>query len=121
MLRFLLIMAKCIHCGNIIHGRIDKKFCDPQCKSAYHNTKNRNESKKIRKVNKLLKENYNILSKINPYQKTKVKKEALTKRGFNFHYFTSIYTTKKGHIYYFIYDQGYLPLADDFYAIVKRN
>ena len=114
-------MANCIHCGKAIYGRIDKKFCNPQCKSAYHNVKNRDESLKMKAVNKLLKDNYNILCKINPNQKTKVKKDTLTQNGFNFHYFTNIYKTKKGHVYYFIYDQGYLPLENDFYAIVKRD
>lgn len=121
MLRFSTVMAKCIHCEKIIHGRIDKKFCNPQCKSAFHNIKNREESRKIRKINKILKVNYNILCNVNPFQKIKVKKETLTQRGFNFHYFTSIYRTRKGNIYYFIYDQGYLPLENDSYAIVKRN
>lgn len=114
-------MADCLHCGKNIIGRIDKKFCCTHCKSAYHNSKNRIESKKIRAINKLLKNNYNILCDINPHQKTKVNKSALLERGFNFQYFTNIYKTKKGHIYYFVYDQGYLPLENDFYAIVKRN
>jgi len=114
-------MGECLHCGKIIRGRIDKKFCNPYCKSAYHNKKNRITNKKIRTINKLLKNNYDILSKINPNQKTKVKKSLLLERGFNFQYFTNIYKTKKGHIYYFVYDQGYLPLDNNFYAIVKRN
>jgi len=24
-------------------------------------------------------------------------------------------------VYYFIYDQGYLPLEEDYYALVKRD
>ncbi len=121
MLRFSLIMATCLHCGKKIHGRIDKKFCDPQCKSAFHNTKNRVAGRKIRAINKILRENYRTLCSINPDQKTKVKKEVLAQRGFNFNYFTNIYKTKKGHVYYFVYDQGYLPLDNDYYAVVKRN
>jgi len=42
-------------------------------------------------------------------------------KGFSFEYFTSIYTTKAGTVYYFVYDQGYLPLEGDFYALVKRT
>ena len=42
-------------------------------------------------------------------------------KGFDFNYFTSIYTTKSGTIYYFIYDQGYLPLENQYYALVKRE
>jgi len=40
---------------------------------------------------------------------------------FDFNHFTSIYTTQTGNIYYFCYDQGYLPLENDFYALVKRK
>jgi len=114
-------MIECLHCGKNIHGRIDKKFCNSHCKSAYHNNRNRTSNKKIRTINKLLKNNYNILSSVNPNQKTKIKKQLLLERGFKFQYFTSIYKTKKGHIYYFVYDQGYLPLENDYYAVVKRN
>ncbi|MDR9399796.1 MAG: hypothetical protein RI558_00115 [Psychroflexus sp.] len=113
--------TQCLHCGNKINGRIDKKFCNVYCKSAYHNAKNRDESQLIRQINAILKTNYRILRKVNPYQKTKVKKDHLLQQGFDFSYFTNIYTTRKGHIYYFIYDQGYLPLDNDFYAVVKRD
>ena len=41
--------------------------------------------------------------------------------GFDFDLITSIYTTKTGNIYYFVYDQGYLPLDGDYYALVKRE
>nr|WP_310993282.1 hypothetical protein [Aequorivita sp. S2608]MDS1298842.1 hypothetical protein [Aequorivita sp. S2608] len=40
--------------------------------------------------------------------------------GFNFDSFTSIYTTKSGATYFYLYDQGYLPLDDDFYLLVKK-
>lgn len=114
-------MTQCMHCGKTIHGRIDKKFCNNECKSAYHNIKNRIDNQKIKVINRLLKVNYSILCKINPNQKTKVKRNTLTQNGFNFTYFTNIYTTKKGHVYYFVYDQGYLPLENNFYAIVKKD
>ena len=39
-----------------------------------------------------------------------------------FNYFTNIYTTKAGTVYYFVYDQGYLPIdGGDYYALVKRK
>ena len=56
-----------------------------------------------------------------PDQKTKVSRSKLIEKGFDFSYFTSIYQTKAGTIYYFVYDQGYLPLEGDFYALVKRD
>ena len=53
--------------------------------------------------------------------KTKVKKETLLKHGFLFEYCTGTYTTKAGNIYYYVYDQGYLALENDFYLLVKRD
>ena len=58
---------------------------------------------------------------LNPDQKKKVSRSKLIEHGFDFNYFTSIYTTKAGAIYYFVYDQGYLPLEGDYYALVKRE
>ena len=42
-------------------------------------------------------------------------------RGFKFSYFTNIYKTKAGKEYYFVYDQGYLELEDNYYALVIRK
>jgi predicted nucleic acid-binding Zn ribbon protein len=117
-----LIMDKqCLECGNKLIGRIDKKFCNDYCRNAYNNKKNRVSKNIIRNTNNLLRKNYRILEKINPNQKTKTTKDNLLRKGFNFNYFTSIYTTKTGNVYYFVYDQGYLPLGDKYYAIVKRE
>jgi hypothetical protein len=32
----------------------------------------------------------------------------------------SIYTTKTGNIYYFVYDQGYLAVENENYVLVKK-
>ena len=61
------------------------------------------------------------LESINPHQKTKTTRDKLIAAGFDFNYFTSIYTTKSGTVYYFVYDQGYLPLENQYYAVVKRE
>ena len=55
------------------------------------------------------------------HQKTKSTRDKLIAKGFDFNYFTSIYTTKSGTVYYFVYDQGYLPLENEYYALVKRE
>ena len=75
----------------------------------------------IRNINNRLRKNWRILEALNPEQKTKTTRTKLIEKGFDFNYFTSIYTTKAGTIYYFVYDQGYLPLDNDFYALVKRQ
>jgi len=111
----------CPECDNKIIGRIDKKFCSDYCRNAFNNKINKDSKNLIRNTNNRLRKNYRILEALNPNKKTKTSRTKLMERGFDFNYFTSIYTTKVGKIYYFVYDQGYLPLENDFYALVKRE
>lgn len=111
----------CLECGEKIVGRTDKKFCSDACRNSYNNTINKDHKNLIRNTNNWLRKNYRILETLNPEQKTKVSRAKLIEKGFDFNYFTSIYTTKAGTIYYFVYDQGYLPLEGDYYALVKRD
>ncbi len=111
----------CPVCGDKIIGRADKKFCSDYCRNAYNNQLNKDSKNLIRNINNLLRKNYRILEELNPKDKTKITKSKLIAKGFDFQHFTSIYTTKTGNIYYFVYDQGYLPLENEFYALVKRN
>ncbi len=112
---------KCLECGSPILGRADKKFCSDYCRNAYNNRKNKTANNLIRTINNRLKKNWRILEEINPNDKIKIHKNRLLKNGFDFNYFTSIYTTKKNDIYYFVYDQGYRHLDNDYYLLVKKN
>lgn len=111
----------CLECGEKIVGRVDKKFCSDCCRNAYHNNLNKDRKNLVRNVNNRLRKNYRILEECNPHEKTTTTKSRLVTKGFNFDYITSIYTTKSGKVYYFVYDQGYLPLDNGIYALVKRN
>ena len=111
----------CLECGEKLVGRTDKKFCSDACRNSYNNTINKDRKNLIRNTNNWLRKNYRILEVLNPEQKTKVSRAKLIEKGFDFNYFTSIYTTKAGTVYYFVYDQGYLPLEGDYYALVKRD
>ena len=91
----------CPECGEKIIGRSDKKFCSDACRNAHNNAL--------------------ILEALNTQDKTKVTKNTLLKHGFIFDYFTGTYTTKSGSTYYYVYDQGYLPLDNDFYLLVKNE
>jgi len=112
---------QCPECGAKIVGRIDKKFCSDGCRNAYNNRVNKDSKNLIRNVNNRLRKNYRILEELNPRQKSKTSRSKLIALGFDFNYLTSIYTTKAGTVYYFIYDQGYLPLENEYYALVKRE
>jgi hypothetical protein len=45
----------------------------------------------------------------------------LAGKGFDFEYFTNIRQTRNGHTYYFLYDQGYMQLDNDFYILVRKE
>lgn len=113
-------MRACPECGEKIIGRSDKKYCSDGCRNAYNNSQNKDVNNTMRTINNRLRKNYRILQRLNPNDKIKTTKSKLDHEGFDFNYFTSIYTTKTGNVYFFVYDQGYLPLDGGYYALVKR-
>ncbi len=112
---------KCLECGDPVTGRSDKKFCSDSCRNAYNNRLNRDEINFMRKINRILRKNRLILSRLNPHGKAKVSYRELMDEDFNFNYYTNVYKTKAGKTYYFVYEQGYLELDDDKFALVKRE
>lgn len=112
---------KCPECGGAIIGRIDKKYCSDGCRNTHNNRLNTDSKNLIRNTNNRLRKNYRILEALNPNKKMKCSRAKLVEKGFDFNYITSIYTTKAGTVYYFVYNQGYLPLEGEYYALVKRD
>lgn len=115
------MQKECLECGEKIVGRIDKKFCGDYCRNAFNNKLNKDRKNLVRNINNRLRKNYRILEELNPDKKTTARKSAMENRGFDFNYFTSIYTTKAGKTYYFVYDQGYLLLENDYFALVRKD
>lgn len=111
----------CPECGDKIIGRVDKKFCSDQCRNTFNNKSKGYSTSYVRKVNSILRKNRLIMESLNPNGKTKVHKNKLTNKGYDFNYHTNIYTTKTGNVYHFCYEQGYLELDNDFYALVTRD
>ncbi|PLX00786.1 MAG: hypothetical protein C0594_15270 [Marinilabiliales bacterium] len=112
---------KCLECGDSFTGRADKKFCSDQCRNTFNNKLNSDTNNYVRNINNILRKNRRILDGLTPNGKSKVKRTKLESMGFNFNYHTHIYTTKKGSVYYFCYEFGYLPIEDDYFALVKRE
>lgn len=118
----LLAMTKtCLECGEKIVGREDKKFCSDACRNAYNNKINKDSTNFMRNINNKLRKNYRILSELNIEGKAKTTRAKMLSKGFDFDFFTNILQTKTGNTYYFLYDQGYLPLDNDFYMLVKKD
>jgi hypothetical protein len=114
-------MKSCLECEEKIIGREDKKFCSDGCRNAYNNKINKDSTNFMRNINKKLRKNYRILSELNTEGKSKTTRTKLLSKGFDFEFFTNILQTKTGNTYHFLYDQGYLPLDNDFYMLVKKD
>ncbi len=112
---------KCLECDITFVGRIDKKYCSDYCRNTYNNKLDKEDKNQIRNINNRLRKNYKILTTLNASGKTTITKHKLLSNGFDFDYLTSIYTTKKGNVYHFCYDQGYLALENNFYILIKRT
>ena len=112
---------ECLECNEPFVGRSDKKFCSDHCRNAHNNKVNAESKNLIRNTNNRLKKNYKILNDLNISGKTKIPKSKLIDLGFHFNYFTSMYVTKKGNTYFYVYDQGYLSLENDYYLLIKNT
>jgi len=112
---------ECLECEMKLSGRKDQKFCSDYCRNTFNNRLNEDATKYVRRINNILRKNRRILAKLNPDGKKTVDGIRLAEEGFNFHYFTNIYTTKTGSQYYFCYEQGYLKVDSDRYMLVLKQ
>lgn len=114
---------RCTYCGEIVVGRIDKKFCSDQCRNTYNNRLNGYVNNSVRNINSILRKNRKILEELQIDSGiTTVARDVLLSKGFNFNYHTHIYTTRKDDTYRFCYEYGYLFLKEkDRYLLVANK
>jgi predicted nucleic acid-binding Zn ribbon protein len=113
----------CLTCNKPVRGRTDKKYCDDYCRNTFNNRLKSSVNNLVRNINNALVKNRRILEKffINDEEIIKTTKEKLLQEGFQFKYITHTCATKKGIVYFFCYDLGYLPLENNWYLLVKRK
>ena len=114
-------MKTCLECSEKIVGREDKKFCSDSCRNAYNNKINKDSTNFMRNVNNKLRKNYRILCELNTDGKSKATRDKMINKGFDFEFFTNILQTKTGNTYYFLYDQGYRSMDNDYFMLVKKE
>ncbi|MCC5921597.1 MAG: hypothetical protein LAT68_11320 [Cyclobacteriaceae bacterium] len=103
----------CKHCGKVLIGRSDKKYCDPYCKSAFQYQEQKvNQSNFYLKVDRQLKKNRKILSTYTKAGKATARAEVLAEEGFNPKFFTHYWKNNKGEVYLFCYEYGFLSFMD---------
>ena len=111
----------CLECNEKLVGRKDQKICCDYCRNSFNNKLNEDSNKAVRNINRILRKNRRILANLNPNGKNKIHLIQLAELGFNFHYFTNIYTTKKGLQYIFCYDMGYREIENKEYLLVHKQ
>jgi hypothetical protein len=117
----LMETRNCQECGQKLSGRKDQKFCSDYCRNTFNNRLNEDSTNTMRRINNILRKNRRILATLNPVGKKTVDALTLAEEGFNFHYFTNIYTTQKGIVYFFCYDQGYTKMENEQCMLVWKQ
>ncbi len=103
------IHKECFHCGKELKGRMDKKFCDAHCKSAYQYKKEKERPVRFyNKVDNQLKLNRKILKEYNKGGKVTIRTNILNELGFDPNFFTHYWKNQKGDVYLFVYEYGFL-------------
>lgn len=103
------IQKECLYCKRPLTGRTDKKYCDLHCKSAYQYQKRKQEPERFyNKVDNQLRLNRKILKEYNKGGKVIVRSEILLELGFDPDFFTHYWKNKKGDVYLFVYEYGFL-------------
>ncbi|HCL05721.1 MAG TPA: hypothetical protein DHW64_07050 [Chitinophagaceae bacterium] len=112
---------KCLTCERIIHGRVDKKFCNDYCRSAFNNKKHLSDRGLIRRVNYLLLKNRYILEYFlkGSHPTATIMRKALSAKGFQFDFFTHTYHTADGKQYFCCYDHAYIELFNEELLITR--
>jgi hypothetical protein len=112
----------CLSCTKTLHGRTDKKFCNDYCRNNYNNGLKLGSNTIVRNINNALLKNRRILENtLGEEEMGKTTRERLLQQGFLFKYSTHTYTNKKGNVYHFCYEYGYLALEGDWLLVVKRK
>ena len=112
----------CLACEKILKGRIDKKFCDDYCRNSYNNQQKADSSNYARNIINALRKNKRILESFLGNQETvKTTRDRLLFNVFSFNYHTHTLANRKGNVYTFCFEMGYLPLDHDWFLVVKRE
>ena len=112
----------CLACNKILKGRIDKKFCDDYCRNLFNNQQKADSNNYARNIINVLRKNKRILSDfLGEDDMVKMSKDRLLSQGFHFKYHTHTYENKKGAVYVYCFEVGYLPLENDWMLLVRRG
>lgn len=112
----------CQCCTQILHGRLDKKFCDDGCRNTFNNQQNSTQNKEMRIINSILKKNRVILLDKLPEgrRQVRISKDQLLFAGFNFKYMTHQSALPSGQLAQFCYELGWVALEKNRCLIIHQ-
>ena len=99
---------KCPVCGTLLKGRSDKKYCSVKCKSIHQYEQRQETETFFLKVDRQLKINRKLLKRYNNSGFTTIRRSELITQGFDPKFFTHYWKNKKGEVYLFVYEYGFL-------------
>lgn len=104
----------CLNCKSVLQGRVDKKYCSEYCKSNFNYELNKNKAVSLFKsIDQQLKLNRRLLRDFNKAGKSTVRTEKIIAAGFNPKYFTHYWKNRKGDVYLFCYEFGFLKRKEN--------
>ncbi len=117
------LINNCLCCQKPLKGRSDKKFCNDYCRNQYNNQLKAPSNNLVRNINFALGKNRRIMENLIPAGEDmfRVSRDKMLQSGFRFLYNTHTYTNKKGSVYHFCYEFGYLPLDNEWILLVKAK
>ena len=111
----------CSFCGKELLGRVDKKYCDDNCRNNHHYiSKKHDKVLMIKDVNAALMQNRKILKQLSKNNdKIIVLKQELVRNNFNFDLITNVYRTRKTEEYRVVYDYAYRCVNEKEVILIK--
>jgi hypothetical protein len=110
-------LRQCLFCEKPLgeKKRKDSKFCNEYCRAAYHNPKRAEMHPDIKRINKILMKNFQVLVKaLGTKDHVKKKRDQILKQGFSLDYFTHMHKD-----FFFVYRFGYHLKDDGDFTIFK--
>ncbi|MEH6747218.1 MAG: hypothetical protein V7670_10305 [Maribacter arcticus] len=98
----------CPVCGTEVKGRSDKKYCSVKCKSIHQYEQRQETEAFFLKVDRQLKINRKLLRRFNKSGFSTIRSSELISQGFDPKFFTHYWKNKKGEVYLFVYEYGFL-------------
>lgn len=112
----------CPECNAVIHGRIDKKFCDDHCRTNFHNRMNSEAGQVMRNTNSILRKNRRILSVLlKKSDCIQISSDKLLQTGFNVCFYTQTITDHLGNNYQCCYEFGFRKQSEDSFVLIKKS